>query len=464
MRQFELLLAFAVVFAVAWPVVFGVRPRRGLVAIVLIAALLIQLQFEGYRWQMLPFYLAAFLLAVGDVFFLERKLEWSSRLVRGALGVVGLLFAAALPVLFPVPELPAPSGPEAIGTMTVPLIDRARDELYGERPGGPREFVAQVWYPATFDGGEEPVVWSEDWEVVAPALSQNLGMPSWFLDHTEYTMSNAHPALPIAEGTFPVILFSHGWSGVRTITLNQIEDLVSNGYIVIAPDHAYGAAATVLAEDEVILQDPKALPDPAEVGETAYLTAGTDLVSVFSGDLVTILNELDEGDGGSFAAITDSADLNRIGVYGHSAGGGAAIKTCLEDSRCTAVLGMDPWVEPLTERELRLNMTVPALYMRSDEWVDTPNDSLLRGIAGRGESITYWLGIEGANHNDFTIAPLLSPVGDRFGLTGSIAAGRVIPIVDNYLVGFFDVFLLGTGAAALESVSYPEVSLSIIEP
>ena len=464
MRQYELLLAFAVVFAVAWPVVFGVRPRRGIVAAVLLGALFVQLQFEGYRWQMLPFYLAAVLLAIGDVFFLERRLEWSSRLVRGALGVIGLSVAAALPLVFPVPELPAPSGPEAIGTITVPLIDRGRDELYGEHPGGPRELVAQVWYPAVAGEDAEPLVWSEDWEVVAPALSQNLGMPSWFLDHTRHTMSHAAPSLPVAEGTFPVILFSHGWDGVRTISLSQIEDLVSNGYIVIAPDHTYGAAATVLAEGEVALQDPDALPDPDEVGQSAYLEAGTELVSVFSGDLITILNELDAGQSGSFAAISGAADLNRIGVYGHSAGGGAAIKTCLEDDRCTAVLGMDPWVEPLTERDLRLNMTVPALYMRSDEWVDTPNDSLLRGIAGRGESITYWLGIDGTAHNDFTIAPLLSPIGERLGIKGPIPAGRVIPIVDNYLVGFFDVYLLGTGAAALDSVSYPEVSLSVIEP
>lgn len=459
-----MILAFAVVFAVAWPVVFGVRPRRGIVAGVLTVALFAQLQFEGYRWQMLPLYLAALLLAVGDVFFLERRLEWSSRLVRGALGVIGIVFAIALPVLFPVPQLPAPSGPDAVGTITVPLIDRSRDELYGERPGGPREFVAQVWYPARIVGDSEPVVWSEDWEVVAPAMSENMGVPSWFLDHTRYTLSNAAPTMPVADGSYPVILFSHGWSGVRTITLNQIENLVSNGYIVIAPDHTYGAAATVLADGEVAVQDPNALPDAAVVGETAYLESAADLVSVFSGDLVTILNELDEGQSGSFAAISEAADLTRIGVYGHSAGGGAAVKTCLEDTRCGAVLGMDPWVEPLTERDLRLNMTVPALYMRSEDWIDTSNDSLLRGIAGRGESITYWLGIDGADHNDFTVAPLLSPISARLGLTGPIPAGRVIPIVDNYLVGFFDVFLLGTGSAALDSVTYPEVSLSVIEP
>ena len=175
MRSFETILAFAALFAVGWPVVFGSRPRRGIVAATISVALLAQIQIEGFRWQMIPLYLVAVGLAAGDVFFLERRLEWSSRLVRGILGTVGLVLAAFLPVALPVPEIPAPSGPAGIGTMTVDLIDRSRDEPYGERPGGPRELTAQVWYPATPDQGGERAVWSLDWEVVAPAISRNIG-------------------------------------------------------------------------------------------------------------------------------------------------------------------------------------------------------------------------------------------------------------------------------------------------
>lgn len=464
MRRFELILALACVFAVMWPVVFGSRPRRGIVAASLTIAVFAQIQFEGFRWQMIPFYVAAVGLAIGDVFYIDRKMDWSSRLVRGILGAVGLVFAAALPVVLPVPELPAPSGPEAVGTFTVGLIDRARDEPWGERPGGPREFVAQVWYPAVVDETVAPSPWSQDWEVVAPALSENLGLPSWFLDHTRYSLSNSRPEVALAEGTFPVIVFSHDWEGVRTITLSHIEHLVSNGFIVIAPDHTHVAAATVLADGDVAPEDPDALPDPTLVPEDEFDASATLMVETLSADLVTILDELDEGSSGSFATIADAVDLNRIGLYGHGVGGGAAIRTCLADERCDAVLGMDPWVEPLTQDDLRLTMSRPALYMRSDGWVDSPNDALLRGIAARGSAVTYLLGVEGASHNDFTVAPLLSPFTPQFGLTGPIAPGRIAPIVDNYLLGFFDVYLLGTGSAALDSVSFPEVSVSVIEP
>lgn len=465
MRRFEYLLLFTAAFAVYWPVVFGVRPRRGLVALALSAGLFVQLQFEGYRWQMIPIYLVAVGLAVGDVFYLERKFEWSGRIVRGLLGSIGLVVAAVLPLLLPVPEIPTPAGPEAIGTTSVYLIDRERDEPYGERPGGPREFVAQVWYPARHRDDGTRVPWSEDWEVVIPAISRNMGLPSWFWSHAQYSLSHAEQSAPVAEGTFPVILYSHGWDGVRTNSLNHIEHLVSNGYIVIAPDHTHVAAATVLDEGDVALQDQEALPDPAE-DETAYDEAVMVMVETQAGDLVDILDALEEGEGGPFGDLAARADLNRIGVYGHGTGGGAAIKVCLEeeDDRCRAVLAMDPWVTGLTQRDLQQEMTRPALYMRSADWIGGEDDALLSGIAARAEAITYSVGIRGTTSNDFVMVPLLTPLASQFDWRGEIPAGRVITIIDNYLLGFFDVFLLGTGPAQLDSVSFSEVDVFVFQP
>lgn len=459
-----MLLVFATLLAVLWPAVFGVRPKRGIVAVVLVAALVLQLQAEGYRWQLIPLYVVAVGLAAGDVLFIDRNLKWSNRIARAVGGVAGVGLAALLAVGLPVPTLPVPSGPETIGTATFEITDPNRDEIYGPNPAGPRKFMAQVWYPAKPVEGLEPTKWSEDWDVVAPAVALNLGFPSWFLDHTRYVESNGYSSLPPAEGTFPVIVYSHGWNGFRTIAINQIETLVSNGYMVIAPDHTFGSVVTRLDDGSVIEFDPNALPDEEEVGEEAYLEAGNELISTFAADITTILDGLEEGEGGPFGRLGAVADLTRVGVYGHSTGGGAAVKVCLEDERCDAVVGLDPWVEPLPDRVIRNAVTRPSLYMRSDSWRDTNNDSVLRGLAGRSSEVTYWLGVEGADHNDFVVTPLLSPFGSQLGLTGPIAPGRIVPIVDNYLLGFFDVFLLGTGSAALDNVSFEEVSVELITP
>ena len=462
MRRFELILAFAAVFAVAWPALFGIRPRRGIVAVVLTSTFVLQFQLEGFRWQMVPLYALAVGLAIGDVFFLDRELKWSNRIARGLFGMTGVALATALAIVMPVPKLPVPSGPHAIGTFTVELVDAERVELYGASPGGPRRLVVQVWYPASATSAQEAFVpWTIDWEVVAPELARNLGFPSWFLNHTQYTQSHASDKPPIADGAFPVVVYSHGWTGFRTIAVNQVETLVSNGYIVIAPDHTFGAVATRFADGEVITYDPAALPDEEEIGEEAYLLAAADLVSTFAADIVTVLNALDEGESGPFRRLAESVDLTRIGLYGHSTGGGAAVQVCLEDERCDAVLGMDPWVEPLPDKVIKIRATRPSLYMRSDGWRGNDNDAILMGIAGRSLEVSYVLGIEGADHNDFTVTPLLSPIASQLGMKGPIPAGRIIPIIDNYLLGFFDVFLLGTGPAALDTVGFEEVTVEI---
>jgi pimeloyl-ACP methyl ester carboxylesterase len=444
LRRFELFLLFATVAAILWPVVFGVRPRRGIMAGLLTVTLIVQWQIEGYRWQMLPLYLVAVGMAVGDIVFLDRKVEWSHRISRGLFGLAGVIAVSALPIALPVPELPVPSGPQTIGTISLELIDLDRDEIYGETPGGPRRLMAQVWYPARPAQGIEPDPWSADWDVVAPATALKNGFPSWFLNHTRYTRSNAFPSLPTAEGTFPVVVYSHGWTGFRTIGVNQVETLVYNGYMVIVIDNTYGTVDT-------------RFPD-------AYADASVILVETYAEDIVTVFDALEEGAGGPFGGFAEKADLTRIGVFGHSTGGGAAVRVCLEDPRCDAVLGLDAWVEPLPESVIRVTATKPALFMRSDEWRGTNNDALLRGIAERSEATTYWLGVDGADHNDFVAAPLFSPFSARLGLKGPIPAGRVVPIVDNYLLGFFDVFLLGTGSAALDSVSFGEVALEVINP
>ncbi len=462
MRRFEWILSLTAVVAVLWPVVFGVRPRRGVVAMALVAAVVSQLQVEGYRWQMLPLYGAALGLAVGDVIFLDRSLRWSNRVFRGLFGMSGLVLASALPLLLPVPLLPHPSGGLPVGTLSLEIVDDEREMAYGENPEGPRRFMAQVWYPAVASAEATPGRWSADHDLVASSMARRLGYPGWFLSHTKFTTAHSVESAPVASGTYPVIIYSHGWTGFRSIAVNQMETLASNGYIVIAPDHTYGAVVTRFPDGEEVAFWPDALPSEESVGREAHLRAAEKLIATFADDLVTILDQLDEGVEGRFANFASSFDLERIGVYGHSAGGGAAIQVCLLDERCDAVAGFDPWVEPFPNRVLRETATRPALFMRSDGWRGTQNDALLRGVAGRGESVTYWLGVEGAGHNDFVVTPFLSPVASQLGLKGPIPAGRMVAIIDNYLVGFFDVFLLGTGSAALDNVSFTAVTLETI--
>lgn len=451
---------YAALFAVAWPALFGVRPRRGIASGLLVISVIAQLQVEGFRWQMIPLYLVALGLAIGDIVFLDRHLKWPNRVARAIIGTAGIALAATLAFLLPVPEIPVPPGPNTIGTEVFELVDRDREEIYGLEPGQPRKMVVQVWYPAIDDSSAESLGIHPNWDVVGPALSRSIGFPSWFLSHIRYSTTHVVDPATVAPGAFPIVIYSHGWTGYRSIALNQIETLVSNGYIVVAPDHTFAAVATEFADGEVVGYDPNALPDEETVSPEVYDEAATSLVGVYAADLVAILDRLEQGS--VFGDLLDSMDLTRIGIYGHSTGGGAAVQVCLVDDRCDAVLGMDPWVEPIPDKVLATSATVPAMYMRSVEWQAKENDDVLRGIAERSESVTYWIGIDGTAHNDFVMTPIFSPIADDLGLRGPISAGRILPIIDQYLLGFFDVFLLGTGPASIDTGTFDEVSLEII--
>ncbi|MGH8942138.1 MAG: hypothetical protein ACRDWF_04905, partial [Acidimicrobiia bacterium] len=256
MRRFELFLIFGEAFAVAWPAVFGIRTRRGIVAGLLLVLFIVHWQAEGLRWQMIPVYGAAVGLAIGDILSVERRLDWAQRISRGIFGLAGVALGAILPLVLPVPELPAPTGPEPIGTVAFELVDSEREELYGPSPGPGRRLMAQVWYPALDQGELDPLVWSEDWDIVAPGVSALMGFPGWFLSHTQYSLSHAGESIPVAPGTYPVVVYSHGWTGFRTNVVHQIESLVSNGFIVVAIDHTYGAVTTRFPDGEVIDYDP----------------------------------------------------------------------------------------------------------------------------------------------------------------------------------------------------------------
>ncbi|MDX1448545.1 MAG: dienelactone hydrolase family protein [Acidimicrobiia bacterium] len=471
MRTWETVQIGVVAAAVLVPVLLGTRLKRGRMAALLILAMILQLLIEGYRWQLVFLEITTLGLAVGDVLREERRVRGLQRFRRGVLGPVGVASLAVLPMALPIPEMPVPPGPFPVGTQTFEIVDQERLEEYGlaEReegedppePTDPRRLVVQVWYPAANVEGLEREPWNPDWDVVGPAMARRLGFPGFFLSHVGEVPSHSYRRAPAVSGRLPVVIYSHGWTGFRTIAIHQMEALASRGFVVIAADHTYGAVATVFGEDDVVEYDPRALP-PQEDGSEDYQEASQQLVATFAEDIVSILDALERGISGPFARLAPEPDLDRIGVYGHSTGGGAAVRVCIEDLRCRAVAGLDAWVQPIPDRVVARELSQPALFMRSDEWRGTPNDGRLRGLAERSPAESYWIGIEGAGHNDFVLTPLFSPIADRIGLKGPIPAERVLPIVDTYLTAFFQRYLTGSGGAALDEPSPTEVMLEFL--
>jgi hypothetical protein len=471
-RTWESIQIGVVATAILLPVLLGSRLKRGRMAVPLVAVMVAQLIAEGYRWQLLPLEFTTLGLAAADVLRDERRVRGLQRFRRGVLGPVGVAALLVLPVALPIPHMPIPSGPFGVGTQTFVVVDNERLEAYGlpepeegddrPEPSQRRRFVVQVWYPAAEVDGLQPLVWNPDFDVVGPAMANRLGFPGFFLSHAADVQSFSYDAPEPVSGRLPVVIYSHGWTGFRSIALNQMETLASRGFIVIAPDHAYAAVASVFPNGRVVEYDPRALPDEEDVGAEAYRVASEKLVATFADDIVAILDGLEAGESGPFARMAPEPDLERIGIFGHSTGGGAAVRVCIDDARCRAVAGFDAWVTAIPDRVVARELSQPSLFMRSDGWRGTPNDGRLRGLAERSPDVSYWMDLVGAGHNDFVLTPLFSPVADRIGLKGPIPAERVVPIIDTYLTAFFQRYLLGVGGTALDEGPPPEVTLDFL--
>jgi hypothetical protein len=215
----------------------------------------VHLMIEGYRWQMIPLYLLTLMQMVLSF--------WGFELGRigSFLTLILLSVSTALPVLLPVPSIPASSGPYPVGTRIYELTDSSRQEIYSGKDG-PRRFQIQVWYPSESSTAYERAPWMANAEIFASAIARYIHMPSFFLDHLTLVKMPAYKESRVApknEG-YAVILFSHGWNGFNAQNTGQAIQLASHGYVVVGVQHPYGAVITVFNDGTIARNNPSALP------------------------------------------------------------------------------------------------------------------------------------------------------------------------------------------------------------
>jgi len=469
MRFLEILLPIFLAIYFFWPLIRRKRvPAINILPTFTIVLLINHYSIEGWRWQMIPLYaITIFTFLVTLPNFLKKKGEDDDSAPRpGWLQTLGLALllgiALALPALLPVPAIPRPGGPLSVGTTSFELVDDSRQELYSGK-SEPRRFMIQVWYPANPGPDDQIAPWMESAEIFAPALSGFIRMPAWFLDHLAYAKTSSYlsPAPNSENGTYPVILFSHGWRGFREQNTFQMQELASHGYVVVSIQHTYGAILTIFPDGSLAPNNPSALP--SGVPEDEYDAAARKLAAQWAGDIgytLDILTQWNEDDPAD--RFTGLLDLERVGTLGHSTGGGAIIQFCASDPRCKAGLAMDAFMTPVSEAALDNGLPQPFLFLFSQSWaddVDSKNNRLFdRFYANLAESVPVFT-ILGTNHYDFSDLPALSPLAPQLGLKGPINGARVQKIINAYTLAFFNQEFQGITNSLLAgpNENYPEI-------
>lgn len=490
MRTFETLTLGTLGLALAarfWPAKKR-PPWVDLVSGAPVLCILIHLATEGARWQMVPAYALATLLLVTSVLRLVRKKTDSAgrsrRILTGiglALGLVTFGIAVALPALFPMFQLPNPTGPYAVGTTSFASADDSRPEVFTPDPDDKRLVYVQVWYPAgsTADSPRARL-WIEPDKITPVVIQGFLGLPGFLLDHLAMIESHSYLDAPLAEQetSYPILVFSHGhYPGFFAQNMVQMEELASHGYVVFSIGHPYEGAMVFDAQGQAILASETQLkafeygPEHAKLYEQIVSAVGAEQaqaarafldaspiqqqsIPIWTQDTQFVLTQIEHMNRGQVVSpFAGHLDTSRVGVFGMSFGGATAFQVCAIDSRCKAAINMDGFqYGTLLDDSLK----TPFLMMYSqgnngvNDWAltDSPQDG-------------YRLLVKGTTHQNYTDFNLVSPILRAVGVLGTIDPWQMERIMNAYILAFFDQTLKGIPSPLLQGAhpDYPEVEL-----
>jgi dienelactone hydrolase len=439
MRLFELLLTVSLVASACS---LGWRRLQPFIWLMVDACVLVlHLIIEGGHWQMIPAY-AALLLFAGALTFQKRWL-------RVGAGVVMVLLCAAtsgLSALLPMFRLPAPTGPYLVGTRTMQV-----------KAGG-RDVVVQVWYPAA--ASHRPFAAYRRREETTRQSSYQDVLPT-----------DSRLEAPVAEGKFPVLLFSPAWGGRRTQNTYLTEDLASHGYVVAAMDQPGNSGPTAYRDGHV---DQPATGDAmnfATLSLEQINAEGAKEVERETADEIGVLNDLAAMNQDPASPFYQRLDLTRVGALGHSFGGAVGAEAALEDARVRAVLDLDGSLFGRVQREgvpkefMMIEEDLPvyppgAVKSAADRINDALNQSDLDAMKKSGADSVF---LHGSTHESFTDHSLFSPLA-RLSGAGAIPKQREYAIIRQYALAFFDKTLRGADPALLKESPgpYPEATLEVI--
>ncbi|MEX0171428.1 alpha/beta hydrolase family protein [Streptomyces sp. LMG1-1-1.1] len=332
--------------------------------------------------------------------------------------------------------LPVPTGPYAVGTVSLRLVDRSRpDGIAG--PGYFREMMATVWYPAR-DVERYPVA---PW-MPAGALQAFLADVGFGSLVPLAPLTSGHVGAPVRRlgRRLPVVVFSHGahsHQGDHTIV---VQELASHGYAVVTVAHPYDTYTD--------------FPD----GRVAVPLRDRDAPTLpgdFAADLRFVLDCVEQlaagcnpdADGRELpVGLRGSLDPRRMGAFGWSKGGTATACAMLADERVRAGLSLDGPMQmnpPLAGDLDRPFMMISAEFTRDAAPAAAAFWSHLRGwrlnIQAQGAAhVSY-----GDNEALFPqVAKLFGWSGQQLqDVIGTLDPDEAVKIQQAYPLAFFDEHL-----------------------
>lgn len=194
------------------------------------------------------------------------------------------------------------------------------------------------------------------------------------------------------HGAAPLVVFSHGYSGINIQSEPLMKAMANAGYLVLAPNHK---DAFTNRGNLGKLQAP--LSKPGEWSEKAFKNRGEDIKKL----LLALQSD---------PTWKNKVDWSRIALVGHSLGGytvlalaGAWPSWRMQDPRPRAVLALSPYSHPFNLKGDISGLDLPVMYQTGT--TDLGVAPFLKGATGtfaKTSSPAYLVEIAGANHFSWT--------------------------------------------------------------
>ena len=438
--------------------------------------LIVHLVIDGFRWQMIPIYFLSLILII--CLFNNWKYfkgNWFRKITSGLFLFLFLGLGFSLSTILPIFELPIPSGEYEVGSEYFHL-KTDEDEFITEDKTDKRELMIKVWYPANIkDETKEPYLNDGD----RVGFANKYGLPQNAFNYLKKMETHTFQSPEIADGKFPVLVFSHGYYSKANGYYALIEEIVSQGFVVFGINHTYESVGSLFPSNETkfyskeydrkhnneemvsmiweAMEIYKSSTDQNQKSKTInnvlkkYLAA--EINNRWSTDFDLVINQISIWEESTF--LSNHLDLSKIGVFGHSQGGAASAETLLNNSKVSAGINIDgvQWGNMVDTF-----LTKPFLLISSDWPEDHPNFNKYAYQNGSIDDF-YLARIKDTGHSNFMDIPFMINL-KMINEAGAIDPKKAIEITSKMVVDFFDKYLNNEKTNLLElSNQYPELEI-----
>ncbi|MHA7055605.1 alpha/beta hydrolase family protein [Aquimarina sp. M1] len=434
--------------------------KKYMLSFILILTFL-HLSIDGWRWQMLP----AYLLIIIVIWRIYRiNIEVNSKpsfigIFGYAIVILTLIPMWSLPFILAVFSLPESTGKYDVGSKWM-HIQTDREELITKDSLDKRELMVKVWYPTkdVFDIKKEKYI--DEANRIGFVKKYSMGvLPPFTINYLDRIETDVYRDAPIGKKTFPVLIFSPGYGSMSTGYYSLLTEITSHGYIIINVTHTYESLGATFPDGEMKFFDYEYLSreDASSMKHIAPIKNAftkdisfderhriiresskgyfaTKIIKRWSNDLIAVMDTLENWNDKGF--FKDRMDLNKIGVFGHSRGGGAAGQAMIKDNRIKAAANIDgiQWGEMMDTIYQK-----PFLHISSD-WPADHQDINSHVYINKSNDYFYESKLLKSGHPNFMDIPLMIPIKSLAG-TGAIDAKLGLKITNELLLEFFDKHL-----------------------